>query len=1418
MKKAEAAQDNPSVSAGSKPTAKRDKSAAPASRPAAATEKNIETKVSKRKKSLQDAGQVTPDPAVAEQTAAASDAAASSPRRGRRPKAPAAAPETPAAPQPRSGRGRAAKAKAQPAPDVVAPEEAPAAPSSRPRRGRRAAASAEAAAVPAEATPPQAMVPEPAPETREADALPAETPAAEPPVAEPAPAEVEVAQVARSAAQPEAEAVQSGAEPAPAASPVKPARRGRKPRAETETPALSAEAPTPAPTATEDAPPARHRGRKPAQAAASEALPEPAAPVAEEPVAEGAMPEQTEVEVAGTDLTATGAVPDPIVQLAPRRGRRRKTQEPAAPLSDVLDGVEAVETAPAEVTAPVASPLADLSPDAGAEAIGADVLVATPDDEPVVDTPQVAAESPEPEPAPLTRRRGRKARAEAGAAALGAAAPSSAAPAEPEQADTEQPGAEQPEPEQDGAEQPTQAPEAADLALSDEAEDADLEPGGAAQPEHALVVAQLRKLGRPVHVRDLERTFTRQMLERLGNWRDLEGLLETLVEDGTVVRTRRRTYGLPEAMSLVRGRFQASASGFGFVIPDSGGEDYYVPEGSTLEAWNGDTVLVRMEGRGDSREDRGRGSPRRGQRGDGNPRASVVRIVQRAYSQLVGTLEFHHGHPILKPDDHRARHRILLLPDGLEELEAGARVVTELYWPEATGEDEVFGQVARVLGAEDDPETETEAVIVKYDLRGEFPQDVLDQANAIPTEIPEEALNGRLDLREFNIFTVDGRDAKDFDDAIHIQPTPEGTFVVGVHIADVSHYVAEGTPLDKEAYARATSVYLPGRVLPMLPEHLSNGVCSLVPYQDRLTMTALIELSAEGEILKVQLSPSVINSKARLTYDEVQAYSEATATLPDHARHLEGDLHLLLKITSKLRQKRLREGSLDFKMREVKVDVGPGGKMELIPIREETARGMIEDLMLLANKVVAHELLQREIPTLFRIHEEPTLQRFQDVSAAIGRMGLAFPGGEPTPQSYQAVLKGVRGTPRESVVNTLLLRSMQQAKYAGENLGHFGLAFAEYLHFTSPIRRYPDLVVHRTLRGLLSGELKAGNRAVAQLQGRLPGMGEHTSARERSASEAERDLTKYYQAKWAQAHLGESFAGTVSGVVASGLFVALDNGVEGKLHISHLSDDYYIYLEDAQILRGRSRGRSFRLGDSVEVTISSVKPLARQTDFTLADPTDPDYTPGTYSEENDMDTNVKPRARRREDREQEKREKLQNLPATSPRKFTLDDGPAIQSSPQAGARQGFVRAPQGGRGMGRPAARGEGGGREGARTFGGAPMNGSPAGRGSRRVITLERPRNEHLRPVNITVQRMYFGDWTLDNMPPEEGQGGPRAGRERGFTRDERPGGERGRRGYTRGGSDRGAVGTPNGAARPSREASAQPAQASAGGGAQAA
>nr|WP_229670661.1 ribonuclease R [Deinococcus aquiradiocola] len=1144
-------------------------------------------------------------------------------------------------------------------------------------------------------------------------------------------------------AQPEVtEAVQPEPE-----QPVAPARRGRKPKAAVAAPgaqpevAASAEVveasdvavqpePTPEP---EIAVPTPRRGRKPKAAVQVEAVVAPVA-VQMEDAQVDAVP--AEAVLPEPEQTTTEPAQPPVTKA--KRGRRAAvTPVPEAAPSEpeVVSVAVPVDETPVE-PAPAARRGRKPGRARKDETVTAEVAAG-----PVETTPETVAETPAQQQAPteeprLTRRGGRKPRTTApdvvaeqagtGAQAEPAVTPDTLATVQETQDATPEQG-EQDEPvaprgrrnrgrgsvkvtvqaQDAGTPAGPLTDERQDDGEQDDATDGDATAAADAHPAQTLVIEQLRKLGRPVHIRDFERSFTRQGRERLGTYRsDLTALMDELVHAGLVIQTRKRTYGLPEAMNLVRGRFQASASGFGFVIPDSGGDDYYIPEGRTMEAWNGDTVLIRPEGRG-------------GRRGD-SPAGVVVRVVERASAQLVGSLEHSHGYAFLKPDDMRNKHRIMLVPEGLEGLPDGARLVTELYWPEDTGEDEVYGQVLKVLGNEDDPVTETQAVVIKYGLRDEFPPEVLEEAEAIPSSIPESALFGRLDLRDYNIFTVDGRDAKDFDDAIHIQPTPEGNFVVGVHIADVSHYVKAGQPLDDEAYARATSVYLPGQVLPMLPEHLSNGVCSLVPYEDRLTLSALIELNIDGDILDVKLAPSVIRSKARLTYDEVQAYSEAVATLQGDARALEGDLHLLLKITSRLRQRRLREGALDFKMREVKVDVGKGGHLELVPVREETARGMIEDLMLLANKVVARHLLERNVPALYRIHEEPTLARFQEVSSAIGRLGLAFPGGEPTPQAYQAVLKKVRGTPQETAVNTLLLRSMQQAKYAGENLGHFGLAFDEYLHFTSPIRRYPDLLVHRMLKASLSGELS--DRQKAEMEARLAEMGRHTSERERTASEAERDLTKYYQAKWAQENLDGVFEGYVSGVIASGLFVALENGVEGRIHISNLDDDYYLYIEDAGIMKGKTTGRVFRVGEHITIRITQVNPLARQIEF---------------SQESNMDGNEgKPRARRREERETSKREKLSTLvPSVRAPRAAQDDTQPAQAAQNRGGNRNELRIGRGRDGGSRPSSNYSGGGK--------------------RRIVTLDRPRNEHLRPVNVTVQRMYFGDWTLENMPPEDGQGG---------------------------------------------------------------
>ncbi len=654
--------------------------------------------------------------------------------------------------------------------------------------------------------------------------------------------------------------------------------------------------------------------------------------------------------------------------------------------------------------------------------------------------------------------------------------------------------------------------------------------------------------------------------------------LDALVQEGKLVQTRRKTYGLPEEMRLVVGRISVHPNGFGFVVPEGEGADLFIPPAYLGGAWHNDKVVARPK------------PPGR----DGRPWGEVIRILERARDKLVGTLEFSRGYAILRPDDPRVRERLLLVPDGLEGLEPGARIVVRVRYPEETGEREPFGEFLEYLGQGETPETETRAVIIKYDLREDFPPEVLAEAERIEARIPEAELHRRVDFRHLNVFTIDGADAKDFDDAIHIERYKNGNYRVGIHIADVSHYVPEGSALDREAFERGTSVYLPGRVLPMLPEKLSNGVCSLVPGEDRLVLSVLVDLTPQGEVKRYSFKEGVIRSKARLTYDQVQAFFEGEP-LPETARFLEADLRDLFALTQTLKARRLEQGALDFSFTEVKVDVDPDGTLHLIPIAEREARSLIEELMLLANRIVAKHLADKGVPALYRVHEDPAEDRYRALVEALARMGYKLPGKEPDPKALQRVLHQAAGRPEAPAVSMLLLRSLSLARYAPENLGHFGLAFEDYLHFTSPIRRYPDLVVHRVLRRVMRRRLS--QKKIAAWQEAFPRIAEHASERERNAEAAERDLTKYYQCKWAEAHKGEVFEGTVSGVTNFGVFVALDNGVEGLLHLSNLTDDYYEYVEEALALIGRHTNKRIGMGDRITVTIDEVNPTLRQIDL-----------------------------------------------------------------------------------------------------------------------------------------------------------------------------------------------------------------------------
>lgn len=699
---------------------------------------------------------------------------------------------------------------------------------------------------------------------------------------------------------------------------------------------------------------------------------------------------------------------------------------------------------------------------------------------------------------------------------------------------------------------------------------------------------------RPWHVQDIQRRF------KVEDRAALRHLLAELADAGRLIRTRRRTYGLPQEMNMVLGRLQVTSGGYGFVIPDAGGKDLYVPADRLAGAWDGDRVMARP-------------NPMKSE--DDRPSGEVVRIIERGYKHVVGTLEYARGYAILRPDSVRLQNRLLLTPESVGKLEGGSRIVARMVWPEESGEREPFGEVTEFLGTADDPEVETRAVIVKYDLKAEFDAHTLAEAAAVPDEVTAEMMAGRTDCRKITTFTIDGEDAKDFDDALSIErldSTRDGPLRVGVHIADVSYYVAEGTSLDQEAEARATSVYLPGRVLPMLPEELSNGICSLDEGKARLALSLFVDLTRAGEVTSFRFKETVIQSDARLTYREVQEYLDG-GRMPAGKRKLERDLKVLYNLTQELRRARIGAGALDFDFTEARVEVDEQGALHVTPVKSNAARQLVEEMMLLANRLVAGELSRREVPALYRVHEDPSAEKIQALQKALARLGYVLDLEHAKPQDLQAILRQAAGKPEAQLVSTLLLRSLKQARYSSEDLGHFGLAFESYLHFTSPIRRYPDLVVHRVVRALLQHRLSPTLKE--RMKTDFPALAEHASERERVAEEAERDLTRYFHARWAKDHVGEAFTGIVVGVTNFGVFLELPNAVEGLMHVSHLVDDYYLYIEDQLMLMGKHTRKRYRMGDRVEVRVLAANPTQRQIDLIPADMPMPEPEPEEKSTE-----------------------------------------------------------------------------------------------------------------------------------------------------------------------------------------------------------
>ncbi|MFB6468638.1 ribonuclease R [Cytobacillus sp. Hz8] len=688
---------------------------------------------------------------------------------------------------------------------------------------------------------------------------------------------------------------------------------------------------------------------------------------------------------------------------------------------------------------------------------------------------------------------------------------------------------------------------------------------------------------KPLTVQELEVAFG---IEDSVDFKDFVKALVIMEEKGLVVRTRSNRYGLPEKMNLIRGKLVGHAKGFAFVIPDEAGmDDIFIPPNETNNAMHGDTVLARVT------------TESSGQRREG----TIVRILERGIQQIVGTYVESKNFGFVIPDDKKFTSDIFIPKASSHGAVEGHKVVVKLItFPE--GRKSAEGEVVQILGHKNDPGVDILSVIHKHGLPMEFPAEVLEQANATPDTIEEKELENRRDLRNEMIVTIDGADAKDLDDAVTVTKLENGSYKLGVHIADVSYYVKEESPIDREAADRGTSVYLVDRVIPMIPHRLSNGICSLNPQVNRLTLSCEMEINDAGEVVSHEIFQSVIKTTERMTYSDVnKILLEKDEELVKRYEPLVPMFELMNELADILRNKRMKRGAIDFDFKEAKVLVDEDGKPTDVVLRERSvAERLIEEFMLAANETVAEHFHWLDVPFIYRIHEDPKEDKLRRFFEFITNFGYIVKGtaNHVHPRALQEIIEEVQGKPEEMVVSTVMLRSMQQAKYDPECLGHFGLSTEFYTHFTSPIRRYPDLIVHRLIRTyLIEGKLDQTTRE--KWGARLPDIAEHSSKMERRSVDAERETDELKKAEYMLDKIGEEYDGIISSVTNFGMFVELANTIEGLVHVSYMTDDYYRYDERHFAMIGERTGNVFRIGDEITVRVINVNKDEHSIDFEI---------------------------------------------------------------------------------------------------------------------------------------------------------------------------------------------------------------------------
>ncbi len=700
-------------------------------------------------------------------------------------------------------------------------------------------------------------------------------------------------------------------------------------------------------------------------------------------------------------------------------------------------------------------------------------------------------------------------------------------------------------------------------------------------PSREFILDHLAEYGAPLKRAELAKRLD------LTSEDELEALrrrLNAMERDGQLVRNRTGALCLVNKKDLIAGRIIGHRDGFGFLQPDEGGGDLFISPRQMRKVLHDDRVVARVTG-----------IDRRGRR-----EGAIVEVLERANHQVVGRLYLEGGIGFVEPDNRRITHEIIIPEGGLNSAKHSQMVVAEIV-EQPTKRTQPVGRIVEILGDHMAPGLEIELAIRTYELPSEWPQEVEQETQKFGEEVAEEAKKGREDLRQLPLVTIDGADARDFDDAVYCEKGSKGWRLL-VAIADVSSYVAVGSALDVEARLRGNSVYFPDRVIPMLPEKLSNGLCSINPEVDRLCMVCELYIGVDGEIQRSRFFEGVMRSHARLTYNQVNAMlvegdtelgAEYAAVLPH--------LHELYALYQVLHKSRAKRGAIDFDSTETRIIFNQEQKVErIIPVERNDAHRLIEECMLAANVAAARFLLHKKLPSLYRNHETPSEQKLADLREFLSGLGLSLQGGdEPKAKDYAGLLDSVRERPDAHLIQTVLLRSMSRAIYCVENVGHFGLAFPAYTHFTSPIRRYPDLIVHRAIKHLLNGGSEEDfSYSTSQLQG----LGEHCSSTERRADEATRDAVDWLKCEYMMDRVGELFSGIITSVNSFGLFVELENiYVDGLIHISALENDYYHFDPIAHKLTGERGGKVFRLGDPVRVQLAAVNLDDRKIDFLLAD-------------------------------------------------------------------------------------------------------------------------------------------------------------------------------------------------------------------------